>query len=196
VPSLLLDYWSARRHELKALGDELIASRSAEFGRSLSPTSEPKCFQIATYRTRTAKVDADTPTEELRGHWRAEAEAWGLAPETWAADLFHHPPRTTERSAEEVAAEVIVRLEEGNATWTRAEVVEEVSAASSTVSTRRRSASASTNSRLRSVDAEGPEPRGPTCREVPSDASTTRRHGTDRAVTVRTRVHDSDKRRA
>ena len=86
VPPLLLDYWSARRHELKALGDDLIASRSAEVGRSLSPNERAECFQIAAYRTRGAKVDADTPTEELRGHWRSEAEAWGLAPETWTAD--------------------------------------------------------------------------------------------------------------
>jgi conjugative relaxase-like TrwC/TraI family protein len=127
VPSLLLDYWSARRHELKVLGDELIANRAAEVGRSLSPNERAECFQIAAYRTRTAKVDADTPTEELRGHWRAEAEAWELGPETWTADLFQRPPRTTERSAEEIAAEVIGRLEERNATWTRAAIVEEVS---------------------------------------------------------------------
>src|SRR5487761_776717 len=127
VPPLLLDYWSARRHELKALGDELIASRSAEVGRTLSSNERAECFQIAAYRTRAAKVDADTPTEQLRGHWRAEAEAWGLGPETWTADLFQHPPRTTERCAEEITAEVIIRLEGRNATWTRAEVIEEVS---------------------------------------------------------------------
>ena len=127
VPQVLIEHWSARRHELKALGDELIASREVELGRSLSPNERTECFQIAAYRTRTPKVDADTPTEQLRGRWHAEAEAWGLAPERWAADVVRRPPRTTERSAEELAREVIGRLEDRSATWGRADVVEEVS---------------------------------------------------------------------
>ncbi len=128
VPQLLVNHWSARRQQVKTLGDELIANRAAEVGRSLTDNERAECFQIAAYRTRTPKVDADTPTEQLRGHWRAEAEAWGLAPERWTADVLQRSSRTTApMSADEVAAAVIVRLEERSATWTRAEIVEEVS---------------------------------------------------------------------
>jgi conjugative relaxase-like TrwC/TraI family protein len=127
VPQVLIEQWSARRHELKAVGDELIASREVELGRSLSPNERTECFQIAAYRTRTPKVDADTPTAELREHWRVEAEAWGLGPDRWLGNVTGHPPRPTDLPAEEVVAEVIARLEERTATWGRSEVVEEVS---------------------------------------------------------------------
>jgi conjugative relaxase-like TrwC/TraI family protein len=197
VPPLLLDYWSARRHELKALGDELIANRSAEVGRSLSPNERAECFQIAAYRTRTAKVDADTPTEELRGHWRAEAEAWGLGPESWTADLFQRPPRTTKRSAEEVAAEVIVRLEEDKATWTRAEIVEEVSRLVDGVD------AASVRERVDEladfvlVDAEVLNLAAPLAEEVPSalrrrdGKAQTERHGATRFTTRTTLAREA-----
>ena len=35
VPQALIEQWSARRHELKAVGDELIANREVELGRTL-----------------------------------------------------------------------------------------------------------------------------------------------------------------
>ena len=126
VPRALLEYWSARRHELKTLGDELIANRAAELGRSLSPNERAECFQIAAYRTRTPKIDAETPTEELRARWRSEAEAWGHAPERWLPEVTGRRPPAPERRIEEAAAEIIARLEERTATWTRARVVEEV----------------------------------------------------------------------
>ena len=145
VPPLLLDYWSARRHELKALGDELIANRSAELGRSLSPNERAECFQIAAYRTRTAKVDADTPTEELRGHWRAEGRGVG----TRARELDRGPfpassadnrkvrggdRRGGHRSSRRAQRDVDACRDRGGGRR-----------GSSTVSTRHRSASASTN---------------------------------------------------
>ena len=126
VPHALLEHWSARRHELKMLGDDLIATRAAELGRSLSPNERAECFQIAAYRTRTPKIDAETPTEELRARWRSEAEAWGHAPERWLPEVTGRRPPAAERRIEEAAAEVIARLEERTATWTRADVVEEV----------------------------------------------------------------------
>ena len=126
VPRALLEHWSARRHELKTLGDELIANRAAELGRSLSPNERAGCFQIAAYRTRTPKIDAETPTEELRARWRSEAEAWGHTPERWLPEVTGRRPPAPERRIEEATAEVIDRLEERTATWTRAGVVEEV----------------------------------------------------------------------
>jgi ATP-dependent exoDNAse (exonuclease V) alpha subunit len=126
VPRALLEHWSARRHELKTLGDELIATRAAELGRSLSPNERAGCFQIAAYRTRTPKIDAETPTEQLRARWRSEAEAWGHAPERWLPEVTGRRPPAAKRRSEEAAAKVIVRLEQRTATWTRAEVVEEV----------------------------------------------------------------------
>ena len=127
VPQVLIEQWSARRHELKAVGDELIANREVELGRTLSPNERTECFQIAAYRTRTPKLDADTPTTELRAHWRAEADAWSLGPERWLGDITNRPARQADLPPEEVVAEVIARLEEQSATWGRAEVVEEVS---------------------------------------------------------------------
>ena len=127
VPQALIEQWSARRHELKAVGDELIANREVELGRTLTPNERTECFQIAAYRTRTPKLDADTPTAELRAHWRTEADAWSLGPERWLGNITNRPARPADLPAEEVVAEVIVRLEEQSATWGRAEVVEEVS---------------------------------------------------------------------
>jgi conjugative relaxase-like TrwC/TraI family protein len=126
VPQRLIAHWSARRQQVKATGDGLIANRAAELGRSLTDNERAECFQIAAYRTRTPKIDADTPTEQLRGHWRAEAEAWGLSPENWTADVLRPRSRVSEMSADQVAATVIPRLEERGATWTRSDVVEEV----------------------------------------------------------------------
>jgi conjugative relaxase-like TrwC/TraI family protein len=88
VPKLLVEQWSARRHELKAVGDELIANREVELGRGLSGNERAECFQIAAYRTRTPKIDADTQTDELRAQWASEAEAWGLGPEGWLGGVI------------------------------------------------------------------------------------------------------------
>jgi len=68
----------------------------------------------------------ETPTEELRARWRSEAEAWGHAPERWLPEVTGRRLPAPERRIEEAAAEVIARLEERTATWTRARVVEEV----------------------------------------------------------------------
>jgi conjugative relaxase-like TrwC/TraI family protein len=127
VPQVLVEQWSARRHELKAHGDELIATRASELGRSLSANERAECFQIAAYRTRTPKIDADTPTAQLREHWRAEAKAWGLGPERWAKGVVGHQSQATAIRAEKIVPAVIARLEERSATWGRADVVEEVS---------------------------------------------------------------------
>jgi len=98
----------------KGGGDELIASREVELDGRLLRTRRTECFQIAAYRTRTPKLDADTPTAELRAHWRTEADAWCLGPERWLGtsptDLRarrtsprrrswrgHRPPRGAER---------------------------------------------------------------------------------------------------
>jgi len=125
VPGVLVEQWSARRHELKAGGDALIAKREAELGRTLSANERAECFQIAAYRTRTPKVDADTSTDELRAHWLAEAQAWELGPERWLGGVGGHGKKRAMPPAEKIGAEVIVRLEERSATCGRADVVEE-----------------------------------------------------------------------
>jgi len=93
---------------------------------ALTPNERTECFQIAAYRTRTPKLDADTPTAELRAHWRTEADAWFLVPNDGSG---HQQPTCAPGGppAQKVVAEVIGRLEEQSATWGRAEVVEEVS---------------------------------------------------------------------
>jgi len=126
VPDTLVTNWSARRQELKALGDELIAKRSVELGRSLRANERAECFQIAAYRTRTPKVDADTPTTELRERWRSEALSWGEQPERWISRVTARQKETAELSATEVVPTVLARLEDRAATWGRADVVEEV----------------------------------------------------------------------
>jgi conjugative relaxase-like TrwC/TraI family protein len=126
VPKLLVEKWSARRHELKAVGDGLIAKREVELGRILSANERAECFQIAAYRTRTPKIDADTPTDELRAQWASEADAWGLGPEGWLGGVIGSNRRRAMLPPEKAGAEVILRLEEHSATWGRADVVEEV----------------------------------------------------------------------
>jgi len=127
VPVMLVDQWSARRHELKAVGDELIADREVELGRTLFPNERAECFQIAAYRTRTPKIDADTSTEELRAHWLAEAEEWGVGPERWLGGVTGRATRRALPRPDRVVPEVIACIEERSATWGRADVVEEVS---------------------------------------------------------------------
>ena len=79
VPQALIEQWSARRHELKAVGDELIANREVELGRTLTPNERTECFQIAAYRTRTPKLDADTPTAELRARTGEPRQTRGVS---------------------------------------------------------------------------------------------------------------------
>lgn len=118
VPLLLIERWSARRHELKVLGDGLIADREVELGRTLSSNERAECFQIAAYRTRTPKIDADTPTEELRAQWLEEARAWGCDPGRWLASrVIGRAPRRANLDPKKVVAAVIARLEEQSATW-------------------------------------------------------------------------------
>jgi len=126
VPVLLVERWSARRHELKAVGDGLIANREVELGRTLSPNERAECFQIAAYRTRTPKIDADTPTEEVRSHWLEEARTWGCSPEGWIGNVTGRTPRRANLRANKIVPAVIARLEEHSATWGRTDVVEEV----------------------------------------------------------------------
>ena len=126
VPGVLVEQWSARRHELKAGGDALIAKREAELGRTLSANERAECFQIAAYRTRTPKIDADTPTEEVRSHWLEEARTWGCSPEGWIGNVTGRTPRRANLRANKIVPAVIARLEEHSATWGRADVVEEV----------------------------------------------------------------------
>ncbi|MGB9113251.1 MAG: MobF family relaxase, partial [Acidimicrobiales bacterium] len=127
VPQLLVEYWSERRKQLKAAGDELIAERSAELGRSLTQAEQVKCYQIAAYQTRTPKVDADTPTAELRERWAEEARSWGLEPKRWLKSVLRKAREIESVASESLVTMVVARLEDRSATFGRAGVVEEAS---------------------------------------------------------------------
>ncbi len=125
VPDGLCAAWSARRQAVKAAGDELVAKREAELARSLTSSERATCFQLAAYRTRAPKVDAETPTATLKARWHEEAVAFGHDPARWLPGVLGHERPVTAMPPVDQLATVVARLEARSATWTRADVVEE-----------------------------------------------------------------------
>ncbi len=125
IPDELCEAWSARRRAVKLAGDELVAIEEAERGRSLASSERAACFQLAAYRTRTPKVDADTSTAELKARWHEEAVGFGHDPDRWLPGVLGHEQAAVVAPGADELAEVLARLEERSATWTRADVVEE-----------------------------------------------------------------------
>ena len=125
VPHELIDHWSKRRQEVKAMASALIAGREAALGRSLSSAERSEAHQLAAYRTRAAKADDTRTTAELRAAWREEAEAQGFGPERWTTDALSRQHR---RSAVFDPSVLVARardiLEEAASTWTRADATE------------------------------------------------------------------------
>jgi hypothetical protein len=119
--------WSKRRRQVEQAGARLIAEKEAAKGRSLSLNERAACFQVATYRTRAPKVEADTPTAELRARWTKEAEDWGHAPSRWLPGLTRSHQRQRKLRSAEILSVVVARLEDRSATWTRAKAVEVLS---------------------------------------------------------------------
>ncbi len=124
VPKALIETWSTRRHEVESLGSELVARREAELGRELSGGERARCLQLAAYRSRAPKLDAETPTEVLVARWRAEAASWGQAPERWLPRVVGQVRTSTPEDREAVVQVAIARLEETRATWGRSDVTE------------------------------------------------------------------------
>jgi conjugative relaxase-like TrwC/TraI family protein len=124
VPKVLVETWSTRRHEVESLGAELVASREAELGRELSGGERARCLQLAAYRSRAPKLDAETPTEVLVARWREEAASWGQAPEHWLPRVLGRALTSTPEDREAVVSVAIARLEETRATWGRSDVTE------------------------------------------------------------------------
>jgi conjugative relaxase-like TrwC/TraI family protein len=125
VPDELCAAWSARRQAVKAAGDSLVAEREAALGRPLTSSERASCFQVAAYRTRTPKIDAETPTEVLKERWHEEAVGFGHDPARWLAGVLGHGRAVVATPGVEELPSVLARLEERSATWTRADVVEE-----------------------------------------------------------------------
>ena len=130
VPVGLADAWSARRKELKQWADELIAEGEADLGRSMTPNERADIFQLAAYRTRTPKIDADTTTGELRERWQQEAIAFGHDPTTWLGEVTGKVmnvvnQRIASRAPDAgLITEAIARLQDVSATFGRADAVE------------------------------------------------------------------------
>lgn len=130
VPVGLADAWSARRKELKQWADELIAEGEVDLGRSMTPNERADIFQLAAYRTRTPKIDADTTTDELRERWQQEAIAFGHDPATWLGEVTGKVmnvvnQRIASRALDPgLITEAIARLQDVSATFGRADAVE------------------------------------------------------------------------
>jgi conjugative relaxase-like TrwC/TraI family protein len=124
VPKVLLESWSTRRHEVESLGAEFVASRESELGRERSGGERARCLQLAAYRSRAPKLDAETPTEVLVARWREEAASWGQAPEHWLPRVLGHARASTPEDPKAVVHLAIARVEETRATWGRSDVTE------------------------------------------------------------------------
>ena len=134
VPQGLAEAWSARRNDLKRVANELIADGEADMGRMMTPGERAEIFQLAAYRTRTPKIDADTSTAELRDRWHDEALDFGHDPASWVSDLTGKGQRRLAQRVvamaardETYVAEAIRRLEDSSATFGRADIVEVLS---------------------------------------------------------------------
>ncbi|MGB9111480.1 MAG: MobF family relaxase, partial [Acidimicrobiales bacterium] len=127
VPEALIEAWSKRRRQVEQMGARLISEKEARKGRTLSPNERARCFQLAAYRTRAPKVEAQTPTAELRARWTEEAEAWGHAPKNWVPALARNRSRQPKLSSVKILSLAVARLEDKAATWARAEAVEVLS---------------------------------------------------------------------
>ena len=124
VPKVLVETWSTRRHEVESLGAEFVASRESELGRELSGGERARCLQLAAYRSRAPKLDAETPTEVLVARWREEAASLGQAPERWLSRVLGQARTSTPEDRKAVVHLAIARLEETRATWGRSDVTE------------------------------------------------------------------------
>ena len=85
------------------------------------------CFQIAAYRTRAPKVEANTTTATLKARWHEEAKGFGHAADAWLAGVLGHERVVEGAPGVKALATVVSRLEERSATWGRSDVVEECS---------------------------------------------------------------------
>jgi hypothetical protein len=112
---------------VKALGNDLVAAREAELGRQLTSAERATCFQIAAYRTRAPKLDANTPTATLKARWREETEGFGHPADAWLPGVLGHERVVEGAPGAKALATVVARLEERSATWGRSDVVEECS---------------------------------------------------------------------
>jgi conjugative relaxase-like TrwC/TraI family protein len=124
VPKVLVETWSTRRHEVESLGVELVASRESELGRELSGGERARCLQLAAYRSRAPKLDAETPTDVLVARWREEAASFGQAPERWLPQVLGQARTSSPEDPKAVVHLAIARLEETRATWGRSDVTE------------------------------------------------------------------------
>jgi conjugative relaxase-like TrwC/TraI family protein len=134
VPKELAEAWSARRNDLKRLANELIADGEADLGRTMTSGERTKIYQLAAYRTRTPKIDADTSTADLRARWHDEALGFGHDPASWLSDLAGMGQRRMLQRVVAMAArddtyvaDAIRRLEDSSATFGRADIVEVLS---------------------------------------------------------------------
>jgi conjugative relaxase-like TrwC/TraI family protein len=124
VPEVLVETWSTRRHEVESLGAQLVASREAELGRELSGGERARCLQLAAYRSRAPKLEAETPTEVLVTRWREEAASWGQEPERWLPRVLGQARKSAPEDRDAVVHLAVTRLEETRATWGRSDVTE------------------------------------------------------------------------
>ena len=134
VPQALAESWSARRNELKRWANELIAEGEADMGRTMTASERAEIFQLAAYRTRTPKIDADTSTTVLRARWHDEAVTFGHDPTTWLSDLTAKGRHSRNQRVavmksrdETYIAEALRHLEDAAATFRRADIVEVLS---------------------------------------------------------------------
>ena len=131
VPSELIAKWSTRREQVTRAGEQLIARRSAELGRSLSANERAEALQLAAYRTRAPKVTGAESTADLCARWEEEAAAWGLPASDWLSGVLRRDNgRVAPWNAEAITTvieDALARLEDEYATWGRAEAVEVLS---------------------------------------------------------------------
>ena len=128
VPSELIAHWSTRREQVTRAGEELIAARAAELGRSLTGGERAEALQLAAYRTRAPKVTGAESTEALCARWHEEAAAWGLPASEWLGGVLQRDsgrvPEWNSEAITNAVAAALDRLEEEDATWGRAKAVE------------------------------------------------------------------------
>ncbi|MGH9247682.1 MAG: MobF family relaxase [Acidimicrobiales bacterium] len=127
VPEPLREAWSSRRRHILAVGRDRIAAREAELGRSLTTVERRIELERAVLDDRPSKDLDGVSDEGLHDQWARDAERLGHPAVSWISDTLHHAQPRLEVDPVQVALDAVADLEREHSTWTRAELVKQIS---------------------------------------------------------------------
>lgn len=127
VPEQLREKWSSRRRHILAVGRERIAAREADLGRALTTVERRIELERAVLDDRPRKDLDGVSDEGLHQRWARDAATLGHPAVSWIGDTLHRRHHLPEVDPVVVARDAVAELEQTMSTWTRSELVKQVS---------------------------------------------------------------------